>query len=291
MNSLKLKILLFAVSILNACVALSQPVSNRFSVTVRGNGPDVLLVPGLACSSAVWDATAKQLEAHYRLHILQVAGFGGLAAGPNATGAILQPTVDAIDLYIRTNHLKSPKLIGHSMGGLMGMMLAVQHPDDLGKLMVVDSLPFFGVLAGAKDAASAKSQAGAIRDSILSESQDDYVQGEKQFLGTLVKSPEGLKQATSWAVASEKSVVARAMDEDMTTDLRADLPKIKTPVTMLYPWDAQGSYTREATDKFYQSNFSTLPGCKLVCVENSLHFIMLDQPEKFEEAVDAFLKP
>ena len=290
MNCSKYRILSFAVSVLNVCAALAQPVSNRFAVTVRGKGPDVLLVPGLACSSAVWDGTAKRLEGHYRLHILQVAGFGGLPAGPNASGDVLQPTVDAIDLYVRTNHLKSPKLIGHSMGGLMGMMLAIQHPDDLGKMMVVDSLPFFGMLAGAKDAASAKAQAAPMRDFVLSESQDDYVQGQKQFLGTLVKSPEGLKQATSWAVASDKSVVARAMYEDMTTDLRADLPKIKSPVTMLYPWDTKGGYTREATDKFYQSNFAALPGCKLVCVENSLHFIMLDQPEKFAEAVDGFLK-
>ena len=158
--------------------------------------------------------------------------------------------------------------------------------------MVVDSLPFFGMLKfGAKRCGFGESAGRAdARFCILSESQDDYVQGQKQFLGTLVKSPEGLKQATSWAVASDKSVVARAMYEDMTTDLRADLPKIKSPVTMLYPWDTKGGYTREATDKFYQSNFAALPGCKLVCVENSFHFIMLDQPEKFAEAVDAFLK-
>src|ERR1700722_4320417 len=53
--------------------AVADVVSDRITVTVRGHGPDVLLIPGLATSSAVWDATASHLENHFRLHIIQVA--------------------------------------------------------------------------------------------------------------------------------------------------------------------------------------------------------------------------
>ena len=290
MHNLKLKILLAAVMALQLCVTLADSVSDRFTVTVRGKGPDVLLIPGLASSSAVWDLTAKQLENHFRLHIIKVAGFAGSPARANATGAILQPTVDAIDLYIKTNQLKSPKIIGHSFGGLAGMMLVVQHPEDVGKLMVVDSLPFFGVLSGANDVAAAAPQAAAMRDYTLSESQDAYAQGERQFLPSLVKSPEGRKAAIGWAIASDKSVVARAMYEDMTTDLRPDLQKIKTPVTVLYPWDASSGFPHEATDKLYRESFASLPIKTLVCIEDSYHFIMLDQPGLFAAQMSLFLK-
>jgi pimeloyl-ACP methyl ester carboxylesterase len=290
MYNLKLKILLAAVMALQLGVTFADPVSERITATVRGNGPDVLLIPGLASSSAVWDATAKQLENHFRLHIIQVAGFAGSPARANASGAILQPTVDAIDLYIKTNQLKSPKIIGHSLGGLAGMMLAVQNPEDVGKLMVVDSLPFFGVLGGANDVTAAAPQAAAMRDYVLTESQDAYAQGERQFLRNLVKSPEGRKAAIGWAIASDKSVVARAMYEDMTTDLRADLHKIKAPVTVLYPWDVLSGFPHETTDKLYRGNFESLPNKTVVCIEDSFHFIMLDQPEKFAAQVDIFLK-
>ncbi|HWU81302.1 MAG TPA: alpha/beta hydrolase, partial [Caulobacter sp.] len=37
--------------------------ADRISVTVTGKGPDVVLIPGLASSGAVWDATVKQLSA------------------------------------------------------------------------------------------------------------------------------------------------------------------------------------------------------------------------------------
>jgi len=279
-----------AVVTLYVSAAIADPVSDRITVTVRGKGPDVILIPGLASSSAVWDATATRLEGRYRLHIVQVAGFAGAPARANAQGPIIQPTVDAIDAYIKTNKLKSPKLIGHSLGGLMGMMLAQQHPEDIGKLMIVDSLPFFSVLFGANDAAAAAPQAAAIRDTILNGTQDAYAEGEKQFLPTLVKSPEGIKLAIKWAVASDKSVVARAGYEDMTTDFRPKLREIKTPVTMLYPWDATSGFPQTAVDGLYKENFAPLPNKTMVRIDGSYHFIMLDQPDLFGAQVDAFLK-
>lgn len=282
--------LLIGVLALGASAAIAEPVSDRITVTVRGKGPDVVLIPGLASSSAVWDATVAHLEGRYRLHIVQVAGFAGSPPRANAKGPVTQPAVDAIDTYIKTNKLKAPMVIGHSLGGLMGMMLAVQHPEDTGRLMIVDSLPFFSVLMGAKDAAAAAPQAAAMRDSILNETQDAFAESEKGFLRSLVKSPEGLKSATKWAAASDKSVVARALYEDMTTDLRPKLHEIKTPVTVLYPWDSLTGMPQAAFDGLYRENFAALPNKKMVRIDGSFHFIMLDQPDAFAAQVDTFLK-
>jgi pimeloyl-ACP methyl ester carboxylesterase len=270
--------------------AVAESFSDRITVTVRGHGPDVLLIPGLACSSAVWDATASHLENHFRLHIIQMAGFGGAPPQANAQGPVIQPTVDAIDAYIKTNKLQAPKVIGHSLGGLMGSLLAVQHPDDLGGLMIVDSLPFFSALFGAKDSAAATPQAAAMRDRTIAQTQDDYAKVETAFMHSLVKSPDGYKLATKWAIESDKSVVARAMYEDMTTDIRPHLGKIKIPVTMLYPWDATSGFPQAATDRLYQDNYAALPNKKIIRMDDSFHFIMLDQPEKFAAQVDIFLK-
>lgn len=282
--------LFVVIAVLHVSAAIADPVSDRITVTVRGNGLDVLLIPGLASSSAVWDATAMRLEAHYRLHIIQVAGFAGAPSGANAHGAVIQPTVDAIDAYIKANKLKAPKIIGHSLGGLMGMMLADQHPEDTGGLMVVDSLPFFSVLFSDKDVAAATPQAAAMRDATLAETQDAYAQDERDFIPSLVKSPEGRKAATAWAIASDKSVVARAMYEDMTTDLRPKLPEIKTPVTILYPWDPAAGFPEAAVDRLYRENFGPLPNKTLVRIDGSFHFIMFDQPDAFAVQVGEFLK-
>jgi len=129
-----------------------------------------------------------------------------------------------------------------------------------------------------------------MRDVILNETQDAYAQGESAFLRSLVKSPEGLKEATSWAVASDKSIVARAMYEDMTIDIRPRLHEIKTQVTMLYPWDSSTGMPQSVVDGLYRRNFAPLPNKTLVRIDGSFHFIMLDQPDLFAAQVDTFLK-
>jgi pimeloyl-ACP methyl ester carboxylesterase len=270
--------------------AIADPILDRITVTVRGQGPDVILIPGLTCSSAVWDTTAAHLEGHYRLHLIQVAGFAGTPSLANSNGPVLQPVLNALDAYIKTNHLKSPRIIGHSLGGTMGMMLALQHPEDVGGLMIVDALPFTGFIIGATDIASAEPIAAKMRDNTLKESQEDFAQGERRFLRILVKSPEGRKTAIEWAITSDKSVVARASYEDLTTDLRPKLADIKIPVAILYSWDSSSGYSKSDTDSLYQQSYATLPNKTLVRIDGSYHFIMLDQSDLFLIQVDKFLK-
>ncbi len=287
----KSKLLTFLTSLLSlsAFAAEINPGSDRINVSVRGKGPDVMLIPGLGSSGAVWDETVKHLQSHYRLHVIQIAGFAGAPPKANAEGVVIQPAVSAIDAYIKTNNLKSPAVVGHSLGGLMGLMLADQHPDDVGKLMIVDSLPFFSVLMGATNAAEATPRATAMRDAILAQTQEAFAQSQGQFLAGLVKSPKGRELATKWSASSDKSVMARGLYEAMITDMRPKLAGIKTPTTIVYPWAAITGMSPTGAGAIYQKSFAELPNKTLVRIEDSYHFIMLDQPEKFVEQVDLFL--
>jgi pimeloyl-ACP methyl ester carboxylesterase len=76
----------------------------------------------------------------------------------------------------------------------------------------------------------------------------------------------------------------------MTTDIRPKLSQIRTPITILYPWDASTGYSQAATDSLYQKSFAALPNKTLLRIDSAYHFIMLDQPQAFASQVDAFLK-
>lgn len=285
----------FCFAMIAAAVMFAAPAlaanTDRITVTERGNsGPDVVLIPGLVSSSAVWDGIATHLEKDHRLHIVQVDGFAGTPPNGNKDGAVIGPTMEAVHDYIVSHHLKAPAVIGHSMGGLMGIMLARRHPDDVGRLMIVDSLPFFSVLMGAQDVASAEPMAAKMRDGLMAASADGFAQRQEATIDRLVKSPDGRKLALAWSLASDRSVGARAAYDAMTTDMRAELPMITRPVTMLYPWDATSPFPQAAVDALYQSNYATLPNKTLKRIDGSYHFIMLDQPAAFTAAVDAFLK-
>jgi pimeloyl-ACP methyl ester carboxylesterase len=122
----------------------------RFSVVIQGAAPgkgaDVILIPGLASSRNVYASEAKLLTSTHRLHLIQIAGFAGEPAGTNATGPILSPVVEQLHQYIADNHLQKVPVIAHSLGGLLALVLAQAHPEDISKLLLIDTLPFYGLV-------------------------------------------------------------------------------------------------------------------------------------------------
>ena len=92
-----------------------------------------------------------------------------------------------------------------------------------------------------------------------------------------------------WSHASDPSVVQRAFADDISLDLRPDLAKIATPITLLYPDNTPNGMPAGAGDAFYAAAFAGMPHVTLIRVDNSRHFIMYDQPAAFAAALDAFL--
>jgi pimeloyl-ACP methyl ester carboxylesterase len=259
---------------------------------VVGAGPDVIFIPGLASSGHVWDATVAQLKGRFRVHVVQVAGFAGTPVRGNATGPVVAPFVAELAQYIAANKLKKPAVIGHSLGGLSALMLAADHGDLVGKVMIVDSLPWYGMLFGPMASMEGVLAQGAtIRDGIIGGGQAAYAAGVPKSMATLVKSkgPEA-QAAIAAGQASDAGVTARAFYDVLATDMRPRLAAITTPVTMLYPWDATSGIPQAAFDALYTGAYAPLRNKTVKRIDGAYHFIQIDQPSAFAAEVDAFLK-
>ncbi|WOF42119.1 alpha/beta hydrolase [Sphingopyxis indica] len=262
---------------------------DRVTIAVEGKGPDVVLIPGLSSPRAVWNATAQRLKGQYRLHIVQVRGFGD-NPGINAAGPVLDPMMQEIATYIGDciagQGRPAPAIIGHSLGGLTAMMIAAREPKAVGKLMVVDSLPFFGMLFGpTATVATVEPQAAAMRTALAAR---DTAEADERTLQIMSATEAGRAQVKAWTTAADARVAAQLMYEDMTTDLRPELGKIAAPLTMLYPLD-ESAMPAATVDRLYRGAYGPVKGATLTRIDDSRHFIMLDQPDAFAKAVDAFL--
>lgn len=263
--------------------------SDRISIEVVGSGPDVVLIPGLASSREVWRPLADGLSASHRLHLVQIGGFAG-EPGP-ADGDVWGPAVEEIARYIRHEGLERPAVIGHSLGGASGLRLAQDHPGLVGRVMVVDALPFFSAMyEPSTTAQSAAPFAERAYAQITGMDAAAFEAMQAETARMMSKTPTTQAQVLDWSLTSERHAIGQAMAELMTTDLRPGLARITVPVTVLYAWDAGMGLPVERADALYAGEYAGLSGVELIRVDGAFHFIMADQPELFEAEVARFLR-
>jgi pimeloyl-ACP methyl ester carboxylesterase len=263
--------------------------SDRLSVEVVGSGPDVILIPGFASSREVWRAEAERLKTTHRVHLVQLAGFAG-EPWTHGDAAFVQPVIDDLARYIREQGLDRPAVIGHSMGGMSALMLAQRQPDLVGKVMTVDSLPFFSALFGpAATPETARPFAEQAAAGILSADDAAFRAGQAATAQGYARDPATREHIVAWSAAGDRRAMASAIRDVMLTDLRPGLATMTMPVWALYASDVDGGAPAATADALWRREYATLPNVQLTRIDGARHFIMADQPATFAGIVDRFL--
>ncbi|WP_449567646.1 alpha/beta fold hydrolase [Lelliottia nimipressuralis] len=289
-------VILFMSALVSASANQSIPIpsehpnSQRISVQTQGSGPDVILIPGLASSREVWADLASTLRMSHRIHLVELAGFASTPAISNPEGKVIDPAVDAIADYIQTQHLEAPAIIGHSLGGEIALILGARHPDQVGRLMIVDALPFYTLMIDpAATTETAARQATAMRDWLLGQSPEQIKEFQRTSITRLAKTKTVRPALVTAGINSDRKTVADAVYELMTTDLRPELARIKAPIEIVYAYDALFGVPAARVDAMYRQSYASAPEVHFTRIDDSFHFVMLDQPERFSSAVASFL--
>jgi len=275
-------------------VALPPGTVNQggISVRVEGSGTDIILIPGFASSYEVWADLASRLRQSHRLHLVQVAGFAGSPAVTHPDGRVVAPTVEAISEYIRSQHIKAPVIIGHSLGGEVALMLGARHPDQVGRLMIVDAMPFYTLLFDpSATSETATPQAAAMRDAMLAATPEQAQAMQHASIARLAKTEAARPGLVAAGMSSDRKTMADAMYELMVTDLRPELARITVPVEVVYAYDLQYGVEASQVDAMFRNAYASTPNISFRRIDDSFHFIMLDQPERFAGAVIEYLNP
>lgn len=303
----KILTLTAAMFVLAACTTTSEPSatstgdaaatapapfsSDRISVEVVGSGKDVILIPGLSSSPEVWETTVKAVPG-YRYHLVHVYGFADTPVMGNVSGPFIDPVANEIANYINANNLKAPALVGHSLGGSLAMRVATQHPESVGKLMVVDMLPFMGIMFGGPQATaeSVKPVAEATRVGIISAKDDERKARIEQTIATMVKTQSMRPAAIQDSLTSDRVVSAQAMYDLITTDMRADLANYKGPIEVLWVYPPNAPIPEAVYGPAFIQSFRAAPQAQVKQVPDAWHFLMWDNPTFWLTELKAFLE-
>ncbi|MFO7936064.1 MAG: alpha/beta fold hydrolase [Kiritimatiellia bacterium] len=106
--------------------------------TETSNGIPLVILHGLLGSSRNWRGIAVNLSNLCRVFSIDLPNHG---SSPHMTGADLRKTCDSVVETIRRAGLEQVYLLGHSMGGKIGMQISSDYPEILKGLIVADMLP------------------------------------------------------------------------------------------------------------------------------------------------------
>ncbi|MBP1473792.1 alpha/beta hydrolase [Frateuria sp. MAH-13] len=261
------------------------------TVTVVGEGRPVLMIPGLNSGADTWKETCAALQAdHVQCLIAQLPGFAGQPAV--ASEHYLDDMSQGLLDYLARHHLAHPVVVGHSLGGVVALKMAIAQPQAIGKLVIVDALPFLPAAQNpAATAQSMQSVVAGLKARTLNADAAAYrAQAEATARG-MVHAPARVAQIVGWGMASDRATTAEAMGEMMTTDLRPSLGAIKAPTLVLASWAAYAPYgaTKESTAQLFRSQYAKLDGVRVEMSQAGYHFLMWDDPQWLQSQLRGFI--
>jgi 2-hydroxy-6-oxo-octa-2,4-dienoate hydrolase len=107
-----------------------------------GSGPPVVLVhgsgPGVS-AYANWRLTIADLARHCRVYAPDMAGFG-FSDKPTEAGYSMAGWVDQLVGFLDALGIERASLVGNSLGGGLGVRMAVEHPGRLDRLVLMGAM-------------------------------------------------------------------------------------------------------------------------------------------------------
>lgn len=266
-------ILVAAAATLGLVVFRSAPTPPPSSAAVgaMGRGPTVVLVHGLGSDANDWLPVARDLARDHRVVFVELPGHG---LAPMARPFALEQATLALDRAIAEQSREPVVLVGHSVGGLVAASEALHSPNRVRSLVLVET-------------ALSPQMTKAEADTLLAQIDRDWE-------GTLhaVYSSFGRDSAQGemlWAEASQmqranmRAWIPVALDSDLSKEA-GDLKMPVLAVLATRSWEHGEPWIRAARILGY-ARILNLRGLR---IDDSGHFMMLDQPRALAAAIRRF---
>jgi len=267
-----------------------------------GSGADaVVLVPGLGCGPWVWFGAIPHLVASHRVYVVTLPGFAGRPAQTAVAGQVFATTERDLEGVMDREHLKAPVLVGHSLGGSIAIGFGERYPARARAIVSVDALPVQLALAyQPSDERKKQADSAAVSFGALASPEQTRAYQMQNVATTGALDAGQFDQILTHELESDRATVTADLREDLETDLRPALPKLTAPLLVVVPYDLADNSTPPAVQPpivfqqsqkvaAYRALLAGAPHATLVPIAPARHFVMIDAPQAFQTALDAFL--
>lgn len=239
-----------------------------------GSGPSLLLSHGLTDNGLCWSRVAKALEADYDIIMLDARGHG--ESSRLRAGEDHDPARDIAEAIVNLD-LKSPIVMGHSVGALAIAACANAHPHLVAKVILED--PPFGP---SPDRTTGLERQNKFRKQVAEFQR--MSEGQITDMGRRLSPDWHLDEFPAWA-RGKRQVDPEAMPVAFAP-WSASIDKISAPTLLIYGEAARGALmTTEVAAEAMRIN----PCIRAVPIEGAGHNVRRENFDGFLAVVSAFL--
>ncbi len=247
-----------------------------------GSGEPVIILHGLFGLSDNWVTHAKKMAAHFTVYLPDLRNHGQSPHSPTFNYAAM---ADDLHEFIQQHNLHKPVIIGHSMGGKVAMWFALEYPDMVDKLIVVDISP---VKYPDRDA------------------HFDIISAMMTVNFDAVHSREEVDELLKQTIPSEmtrlfimKNLYRKTRN---TFDWRLNLQAISSNMDYIFAGvEVPGVFTNETLfvrggmsdyikEEHYPTIYKLFPKAEIKTIEHASHWVHVDAPGEICELFSMFLK-
>jgi pimeloyl-ACP methyl ester carboxylesterase len=258
----------------------------RLRYYVGGDGPPLILVHGLGGAAANWTEVAELLVQRFRLLVPDLPGHG--ASTPFPAVATLGPFADRLARLAVLEGMETAAIAGHSLGGLIGLRLAVNYRERVSALVLTAAA---GIRSSTREAERYLAAAAFLRPT-RRYSRYRRAIARSPFLRTLVFGYFGASDPPAMSDrAVEGFLVGPGLHTDTTSarralvrdDPRLDLEHVTCPVFCL--WGARDNQVT-VDDAF---EYARRLGAPVRLVSDAGHLLIGERPDACARAIAGFL--
>ena len=250
-------------------------------ISVRGQGPDLVMLHGWSMHSAVWSDLAETLASKYTLYLVELPGHGQSDWQPG------EFDIESLVSELGRRLPQSAYWLGWSLGGLVSLAYSDRFPERVNKLILVATTPCF---------IKKEDWQSAIQDNVLREFSDKLAHHQKDTLQRFlilqargaVKSRETIKTLARQLVRqgpANSEALIDGLSLLINLDLRLALSRLKCPIKLvLGERDSLIPHTMEADARSLNS------ALEVVLIKGAGHAPFISHPVECEQAVMTFFE-
>lgn len=242
----------------------------------QGDGPPLVLLHGIGSRATSWWDVVDALSPHARLIVPDHRGHGG--SDKPATGYLMIDYARDLEGLLSAYDLERPRILGHSLGGLIALEWARTSPDRADRLIIEDS-----PLRGAEDPAALFNGWISLATMSVPEAAATYAAQHPTW------SPEDCERRAESITGTTLSVFTELRDINLSrpqADRISPYARITSPILLVHGDTASGGMVVEADARRFGE---LLPNATVRRIPGGSHSLHRDHTDEFLAAVIPFL--